>query len=420
MLVTSNCRTVITVLLLSVLLALPAGLNQLKSSNAESTSLPFDGLKLVYDANFPVLTTSPLTSFNGIITCSFSEVTATSSTVAINIQGTLMVEQDSQSLVVSQSMKLPTDKDNIFFLLPQTTPNRENPIKITSILLSIKSWQLNLSGDFYYEGDMPVATPQGTFSTYRLHNKTHSNDINIDIYLHYEKDTKLMIYGEVNAQSSLFSYKYTIKLKESNVQLTTGGGVQPTSECIIATAAFGSELSPEVQFLRGFRDNSVLSTASGNEFMKVFNAWYYSFSPSVACYLRSHGPEREIVKCILYPLVGVLKFTTFLSDSIIFNKEFSIIFSGVFASALIGLVYFTPIMTPILYSIKRYLNLSFESKYMKYLLAVQMGALGLTGIGAFLQSSSILLASSATLVLSTATAVSCYTSMKILLYCAPK
>ncbi|WP_455364251.1 CFI-box-CTERM domain-containing protein [[Eubacterium] cellulosolvens] len=417
---TRDCRIGFTVLLLSVLLFLPAGLNQLKSSRAENTILPFNGLKLVYDANFPVLTTSPLTSFNGIITCSFSDVTATSSTVTINVEGTLMIEQDSQTLAISQTTKLPGDRDNIFFLLPQTTPNRENPIKITSILLSIKSWQLNLSGDFYYEGDMPVATPQGTFSTYRLHNKTHSNDINIDIYLHYEKNTKLMIYGEVNSQSSLFSYKYTIKLKESNVQLTTGGGVQPTSQCIIATAAFGSELSPEVQFLRGFRDSTVLSTASGNEFMKVFNAWYYSFSPSVAYYLRSHGPEKEVVKYILYPLIGVLKFTAVLSNFFIFNREFSIILCGVFASALIGFIYFTPIMTSLLYSIKRYLNLSFESKYMKYLLAVQIGALGLTGTGAFFQSSSLLLVSSSTLVLSTATTVSCYTSMKILSYCGPK
>src|SRR3989338_4423942 len=36
-----------------------------------------------------------------------------------------------------------------------------------------------------------------------------------------------------------------------------GGG------CLIATATFGSELAPQVQFLREIRDNTVLSTASG-------------------------------------------------------------------------------------------------------------------------------------------------------------
>ena len=34
--------------------------------------------------------------------------------------------------------------------------------------------------------------------------------------------------------------------------------------CLIATAAFGSEMAPQVQFLRELRDNTVLQTESGN------------------------------------------------------------------------------------------------------------------------------------------------------------
>ena len=40
---------------------------------------------------------------------------------------------------------------------------------------------------------------------------------------------------------------------------------QPKSGCLIATVAFGSELSPQVQFLRNFRDNRILSTVSGSK-----------------------------------------------------------------------------------------------------------------------------------------------------------
>jgi peptide/nickel transport system substrate-binding protein len=44
--------------------------------------------------------------------------------------------------------------------------------------------------------------------------------------------------------------------------------------CVIATATFGSELSPEVQFLRTFRDQKVMVTFAGSQFMVVFNASY--------------------------------------------------------------------------------------------------------------------------------------------------
>ncbi len=37
--------------------------------------------------------------------------------------------------------------------------------------------------------------------------------------------------------------------------------------CLIATAAFGSEMAPQVQFLREIRDNTVLQTESGSAFM---------------------------------------------------------------------------------------------------------------------------------------------------------
>ena len=39
--------------------------------------------------------------------------------------------------------------------------------------------------------------------------------------------------------------------------------------CLIATAAFGSELAPQVQFLREYRDNTIMATASGYSFLNV-------------------------------------------------------------------------------------------------------------------------------------------------------
>jgi len=79
-----------------------------------------------------------------------------------------------------------------------------------------------------------------------------------------------------------------------------GGG------CLIATAAFGSEMSPQVQFLREIRDNTVLQTESGTIFMMGFNQFYYSFSPVIADYERENPAFKEVVKLTLTPLLTSL------------------------------------------------------------------------------------------------------------------
>ena len=76
--------------------------------------------------------------------------------------------------------------------------------------------------------------------------------------------------------------------------------------CLIATAAFGSELAPQVQFLREIRDNTVLQTESGSAFMTGFNQFYYSFSPTIADYERENPAFKETVKLALTPLLTSL------------------------------------------------------------------------------------------------------------------
>ena len=90
-----------------------------------------------------------------------------------------------------------------------------------------------------------------------------------------------------------------IGIKE--VESSDGGG-----GCLIATAAFGSELSPQVQFLREIRDNTVLQTESGTSFMAGFNQFYYSFSPAIADYERENPTFKEAVKLTLTPLLTSL------------------------------------------------------------------------------------------------------------------
>jgi len=79
-----------------------------------------------------------------------------------------------------------------------------------------------------------------------------------------------------------------------------GGG------CLIATAAFGSEMAPQVQFLREIRDGTVLQTQSGSTFMTGFNQFYYSFSPTIADYERENPAFKETVKIAITPMLTSL------------------------------------------------------------------------------------------------------------------
>ena len=125
-----------------------------------------------------------------------------------------------------------------------------------------------------------------------------------------------------------------------------GSSAQPsnsTSRCLIATAAFGSELAPQVQQLRDFRDGLALKTMAGSSFMQIFNAWYYSFSPAVADYEREAPWLKGSVQVAIYPLLGILNLSTSVYGLLGFSSEAAIVGAGLTASSLIGLVYFAPV-----------------------------------------------------------------------------
>jgi hypothetical protein len=89
----------------------------------------------------------------------------------------------------------------------------------------------------------------------------------------------------------------------------------PTEEnggCLIATAAYGSEMAPQIQQLRELRDNTILSTASGTAFMTGFNQFYYSFSPTVADFERENPVFKEVVKVGLTPMLSSLSLLNYV------------------------------------------------------------------------------------------------------------
>ncbi len=91
----------------------------------------------------------------------------------------------------------------------------------------------------------------------------------------------------------------SIRLKARGVAATPS-----TSECFIATAAYGSALDPHVATLRSFRDAHLLDNTGGRWFV----ARYYELSPPFADYLRGHEAARSVVRALLTPLVLLIAY----------------------------------------------------------------------------------------------------------------
>jgi YVTN family beta-propeller protein len=77
-----------------------------------------------------------------------------------------------------------------------------------------------------------------------------------------------------------------------------GGGF-----CFIATAAFGSDMAPEVEVLRGFRDRQLLTNPLGRAFVR----FYYRVSPPLADYIRQRETLRAVTRGMLKPLIVAIK-----------------------------------------------------------------------------------------------------------------
>lgn len=120
-----------------------------------------------------------------------------------------------------------------------------------------------------------------------------------------------------NSQNTVYGEDLTFQTEEA----------PSSSKCFIATAAYGSELEPQVIVLKRLRDEYLLQTKWGQAFVNL----YYRLSPPAAKFISNHPFARGVVRAGLYPLVGI--------GSLMVNKPIAGISS--LLSILLGL----PILT---------------------------------------------------------------------------
>ncbi len=91
-----------------------------------------------------------------------------------------------------------------------------------------------------------------------------------------------------------------------NPSPTTSPG---TFQCIIATAAYGSAMAPEVVYMRHVRDNMIGSSQTGRTLVNGWNTFYYSWSPPLAQLIASNDALQSTFRVLLLPLVGIIHLT---------------------------------------------------------------------------------------------------------------
>ena len=143
----------------------------------------------------------------------------------------------------------------------------------------------------------------------------------------FEVDVELQDSGEVSPSSDNFSdgisngstYYFAAKTVDAagNVGFALDSSLLNTSdhsatpstvfallsedvECFIATAAFGSKMSPHVHALRIFRDRYLKTNSLGQAFVD----FYYEVSPPIARWIYERAWARKAVRALLWPAVG--------------------------------------------------------------------------------------------------------------------
>ncbi len=135
------------------------------------------------------------------------------------------------------------------------------------------------------------------------------------------------------------SRNVNIQNKENqNIPKNVGGG------CLIATAAYGSELAPQIQQLRELRDGKLLRTESGSSFMYGFNQFYYSFSPTIADWERESPVFKEAVRIAITPMISsfsILNYVDMDSEAEVLGYGISLILLnvGVYLVAPVIVIY---------------------------------------------------------------------------------
>lgn len=114
-------------------------------------------------------------------------------------------------------------------------------------------------------------------------------------------DRYCFIYGTRNQAKNVYNI-VTTGISDTNslcIEPSEVVGLLENKGCFISTAAFGSDMAPEVQMFREFRNDYLLTNVVGRLFVKT----YYKLSPPAAHFIAGHDWLRSLTRFALYPFL---------------------------------------------------------------------------------------------------------------------
>lgn len=282
-------------------------------------------------------------------------------------------------------------------IMGKVSDNQSNPVAGVSVSIQVNDPPIDIlsavsdqSGSYTDQFTLSGALQQGSYTVYISASKAGYNTAQqqLTFTVFPQTTTAIVTVQSTASEISVMSSTFT----------TSTTQISPQTKCFIATATFGSELSPEVTLLRTFRDSEILRTVAGRNFMVSFNAFYYSFSPQVASFIASNTPVKYAMRVLLYPLIGILSISYRISTSMTFNRELGVTLAGIFASLGIGAVYVGPVVN-VVFSLRRLRKFSIRMFCNRVAVVVCVASLLGLLVGELLQILSLLMITSVSTVL---------------------
>ena len=137
----------------------------------------------------------------------------------------------------------------------------------------------------------------------RLEGKQHG--LNIE-YVHGKKalEDHIDAFAMLEKNGRLTRQRVTTEIKSGNTRMhieSKSGGT-----CFVATAAYQDAEHPDVEYLRGFRDQTLVRYNAGRSFID----WYWKVGPRLASFVNRHPSLRPLARRSISLIVKTIKVFT--------------------------------------------------------------------------------------------------------------